>query len=66
MITDPRRRRRRSTALRHPGKASWQLLPKLDHGFALQESLKESVAHEFVGPFGEQVVQETLKWIQVQ
>jgi pimeloyl-ACP methyl ester carboxylesterase len=49
----------------HPGKASWQLLPKLDHGFALHESLKESVAHEFVGPFGEQVVQETQKWIQV-
>ena len=51
---------------RHPGKASWQLLPKMDHGFALHESLKESVDHEFVGPFGEQVVQETLKWIQVQ
>jgi pimeloyl-ACP methyl ester carboxylesterase len=51
---------------RHPGKASWQLLPKMDHGFALHESLKESVAHEFVGPFGEQVVQETLKWTQVQ
>ena len=50
----------------HPGKASWQLLPKMDHGFALHESLKESVAHEFVGPFGEQVVQEALKWIQVQ
>jgi uncharacterized protein len=51
---------------RHPGNASWQLLPKMDHGFALHESLKESVANEFVGPFGEQVVQETLKWIEVQ
>jgi pimeloyl-ACP methyl ester carboxylesterase len=51
---------------RHPGKGTWQLLPKMDHGFALHESLKESVAHEFVGPFGEQVVQETLRWIQVQ
>ena len=40
---------------RHPGKGTWQLLPKLDHGFALHESLKDSVAHEFVGPFGEQV-----------
>jgi pimeloyl-ACP methyl ester carboxylesterase len=50
----------------HPGKGTWQLLPRLDHGFALHESLKESAAHEFAGPFGEQVVQETLKWIQVQ
>lgn len=51
---------------RHPGKGTWRLLPKLDHGFALHQSLNESVAHEFVGPFGEQVVQETLRWIQVQ
>jgi pimeloyl-ACP methyl ester carboxylesterase len=51
---------------RHPGKGTWRLLPKMDHGFALHESLKDSVAHEFVGPFGEQVVQETLRWIQVQ
>ena len=51
---------------RHPGRASWQLLPKMDHGFALHESLKESVAHEFVGPFGEQVVEQTVKWMQAQ
>ena len=51
---------------RHPGKASWQLLPKMDHGFALHESLKESVAREFAGPFGEQVVQQTVKWMHVQ
>ena len=51
---------------RHPGKGTWRLLPKMDHGFALHESLKDSVAHEFAGPFGEQVVQETLRWIQVQ
>jgi pimeloyl-ACP methyl ester carboxylesterase len=51
---------------RHSGNGTWQLLPKLDHGFALHESLKESVAHEFVGPFGEQVVQETVRWMQVQ
>jgi pimeloyl-ACP methyl ester carboxylesterase len=51
---------------RHPGHASWQLLPKLDHGFALHESFKESVAHEFVGPFGEQVVEQTVKWMQAQ
>jgi len=49
---------------RHPGKGTWQVLPKMDHGFALHQSLRESVAHEFVGPFGEQVVQETLRWIQ--
>jgi pimeloyl-ACP methyl ester carboxylesterase len=51
---------------RHPGKGSWQLLPKMDHGFALHESLKESVAHEFEGPFDEQVVQQTVKWMQAQ
>src|SRR6476620_1239586 len=41
---------------RHPGNGTWRLLPKMDHGFALHDSLKESVAHEFVGPFGDQVV----------
>jgi pimeloyl-ACP methyl ester carboxylesterase len=51
---------------RHPGKGSWQLLPKMDHGFALHETLKESVAHEFEGPFDEEVVQQTVKWMQVQ
>jgi pimeloyl-ACP methyl ester carboxylesterase len=51
---------------RHPGKGTWRLLPKMDHGFALHESPNESVAHEFVGPFGEQALQETLRWIQVQ
>ncbi len=51
---------------RHPGKASWQVLPKLDHGFALHDTLKDSVVHEFVGPFGDQVVQRTVEWIQVQ
>lgn len=50
----------------HPGKASWQILPKLDHGFAVHETLKDSVAHEFVGPFGEQVVQRTVEWMQLQ
>jgi len=49
---------------RHPGKGTWRLLPGMDHGFALHESLKESVAHEFVGPFGDQVVQETVRWIR--
>jgi pimeloyl-ACP methyl ester carboxylesterase len=49
---------------RHPGKGTWQVLPKMDHGFALHQSLKDSVTHEFKGPFGEQVVQETVKWMQ--
>jgi len=49
---------------RHPGKGTWQLLPKMDHGFAVHPSLQESATHEFVGPFGEQVVQETVRWIQ--
>src|SRR5262249_55086593 len=49
---------------RHPGKGTWQLLPKMDHGFAVHQSLQESATHEFVGPFGEQVVQETVRWIQ--
>ena len=48
----------------HPGKGAWQVLPKMDHGFALHESLNDSVAHEFVGPFGDQVLQETVKWIR--
>jgi pimeloyl-ACP methyl ester carboxylesterase len=51
---------------RHPGKASWQILPKLDHGFAMHETLKDSVAHEFAGPFGEQVVQRSVEWMQLQ
>jgi pimeloyl-ACP methyl ester carboxylesterase len=51
---------------RHPGKGTWRVLAKLDHGFALHQSLNESVPHEFAGPFGEQVVQETLRWIQAQ
>jgi pimeloyl-ACP methyl ester carboxylesterase len=49
---------------RHPGKGAWRLLPKMDHGFAMHESLNDSVAHEFVGPFGDQVVQETVRWIR--
>ncbi len=51
---------------RHPGNGTWQLLPKMDHGFALHQSLKESATHEFVGPFGEQVVQETVRWISLR
>jgi pimeloyl-ACP methyl ester carboxylesterase len=49
---------------RHPGKGTWLQLPKMDHGFALHQSLTESATHEFTGPFGEQVVHETVKWMQ--
>jgi hypothetical protein len=49
---------------RHPGNGAWRLLPKMDHGFALHESLNDSVAHEFVGPFGDQLVLETVRWIR--
>ena len=46
------------------GNGAWRVLPKMDHGFALHQSMKESVTHEFDGPFGEQVVQDTVRWIQ--
>lgn len=49
---------------RHPGNGAWRQLPRMDHGFALHQSLKESATREFIGPFGEQVVQETVKWMQ--
>jgi pimeloyl-ACP methyl ester carboxylesterase len=48
---------------RHPGNGTWRLLPKMDHRFALHETLKDSVTHEFVGPFDEQAVAETVRWI---
>ena len=31
---------------------------------ALHETLNDSVASEFRGPFGEQALQETVKWIR--
>ena len=49
---------------RHPGNGAWRVLPTMDHGFALHQSLKEGAIHEFVGPFGEQVVQDTVRWIR--
>jgi pimeloyl-ACP methyl ester carboxylesterase len=50
----------------HPDRASWQVIPKLDHGFVAHETLDDGVANEFVGPFGEQVVERTAKWIEAQ
>ncbi|CCE04590.1 putative Pdz domain (Also known as dhr or glgf) protein [Bradyrhizobium sp. STM 3843] len=49
---------------RHPSMGSWRLLPKMDHGFALHDSLHDSAVHEFAGPFGDQVLQETVTWIR--
>jgi pimeloyl-ACP methyl ester carboxylesterase len=43
----------------HPGNGKWHVLPKMDHGFALHKSLNDSANHEFAGPFGDEVVQET-------
>jgi len=51
---------------KHPGRASWQVLPKLDHGFVAHQSFDDSVANEFVGPFGDQVVERTAKWMEAQ
>lgn len=50
----------------HPGKASWQVLPKLDHGFVAHQSLDDGVANEFVGPVGERVVERTVRWMDAQ
>jgi len=47
-----------------PGKGTWRVLPRLDHGFAEHDSLTDAVAHEFAGPFGDQVVQETVRWLR--
>jgi pimeloyl-ACP methyl ester carboxylesterase len=51
---------------RRPGKGAWRVLPKMDHGFAVHDSLSASVAHEFAGPFGDQVLQETVSWIRAK
>jgi pimeloyl-ACP methyl ester carboxylesterase len=51
---------------RRPGKGAWRVLPKMDHGFAVHDSLSDSVAHEFAGPFGDQVLQETVSWIRAK
>ncbi len=48
----------------HPGKGTWRVLPRLDHGFAEHNSLTDAAAHEFVGSFGHQVVQETVRWLR--
>ncbi|WP_244552538.1 alpha/beta fold hydrolase [Bradyrhizobium sp. Ghvi] len=50
----------------HPGRASWQVVAKLDHGFVAHQSFDDGVANEFVGPFGEQVVERTAKWMEAQ
>lgn len=49
---------------RRAGHGTWVQVPRMDHGFALHPSLRESVAQEFKGPFGEQVVLESVNWMQ--
>jgi pimeloyl-ACP methyl ester carboxylesterase len=48
----------------HPGKGTWKLIPKMDHGFTLHSSLQESARNEFRGPFGDQVVMESIGWMR--
>lgn len=48
----------------HPGRAEWKELPRMDHGFALHVSLAKSATNEFHGPFGHQVVLETVEWMR--
>jgi len=47
-----------------PGKGTWKVLPKLDHGFAEHDSMQDAVKNEFQGPFGNLVVGQTVDWIQ--
>lgn len=49
---------------RHAGHGTWVQVPRMDHGFALHPSLRESVAQEFKGPFGEQVALESANWMR--
>jgi pimeloyl-ACP methyl ester carboxylesterase len=48
---------------RHAGHGTWIQIPRMDHGFALHPSLREAVAQEFKGPFGDQVVLESVNWM---
>ncbi len=50
----------------HPGKGTWKRLPRMDHGFTLHTSLQSSARNEFKGPFGNQVVLESVEWMRKQ
>jgi pimeloyl-ACP methyl ester carboxylesterase len=47
-----------------PGKGTWKILPRLDHGFAEHDSMQDAVSNEFQGPFGKVVVSETAAWMR--
>lgn len=49
-----------------PGFGEWKVIPKLDHGFAKHDSHTAAAKNEFKGPFGEQVVTETVQWLRKQ
>jgi len=46
------------------GKATWKVLPKLDHGFAVHDTMQDAVANEFNGPFGNVVVSQSVEWMK--
>lgn len=47
-----------------PGQGSWKLLPQLDHGFAVHESLRDAIDNELTGPFGDAVVTTSVDWLK--
>lgn len=49
-----------------PGYGEWKIIPKLDHGFAKHDSHSAAAKNEFKGPFGEQIVTETVQWLRKQ
>jgi dienelactone hydrolase len=51
---------------KHAGHGSWKVLPRMDHGFALHTTREHAAEAEFKGPFGVQVVLESVAWMQKQ
>ncbi len=49
---------------KHAGHGAWIQIPRMDHGFTLHSSLREAVAQEFKGTFGDQVLRESVNWMQ--
>jgi pimeloyl-ACP methyl ester carboxylesterase len=47
-----------------PGKGTWKVLPRLDHGFAEHDSMPDAVENEYKGPFGKAVVSESVEWMR--
>jgi pimeloyl-ACP methyl ester carboxylesterase len=48
----------------HPGKGAWKEIPRMDHGFAMHPSLQDAAQNEFKGPFGTQIVTESVQWME--